>query len=144
MALPLSASAAWAGQNQQYADSGISFDKQKVMLAFNNINNEPFSGEQIRKMTCAIDEDPHRRNTRPTYAPAGRAGISPAGRQAMSGFLPLQHSSRAARCARMAGEAYIAPIEHCRREKSHESIYAWRRNRHQPQHARLFQIRKVL
>ncbi len=56
MALPLSASAA-DELNQQSginSDSGISFDK--VMLAFNNGTESPFSDEQIRKMTrYAID-----------------------------------------------------------------------------------------
>ena len=56
MALPLSASTAseLGKTNGITADSGISFDK--VMLAFNNDNNSPFSDEQIRKMTrYAID-----------------------------------------------------------------------------------------
>lgn len=49
MALPLSASTAseLGKTNGITADSGISFDK--VMLAFNNDNNSPFSDEQIAR-----------------------------------------------------------------------------------------------
>jgi len=77
MALPLSASAA-DELNQQSginSDSGISFDK--VMLAFNNGTESPFSDEQIRKMTrYAIDAQTIAKDAPDAYSPLG-GPISP-------------------------------------------------------------------
>lgn len=77
MALPLSASTA-DELNQQSginSDSGISFDK--VMLAFNNGTESPFSDEQIRKMTrYAIDAQSIAKDAPDAYSPLG-GPISP-------------------------------------------------------------------
>ena len=73
----LSASAA-DELNQQSginSDSGISFDK--VMLAFNNGTESPFSDEQIRKMTrYAIDAQTIAKDAPDAYSPLG-GPISP-------------------------------------------------------------------
>ncbi len=82
MARPLSASTATElGKTNGITvrSSGISFDK--VMLAFNNDNDSPFSDEQIRKMTrYAIDAKTIAKNAPDAYAPLGGPD-QPAGRR---------------------------------------------------------------
>ena len=112
MALPLSASAA-DELNQQSginSDSGISFDK--VMLAFNNGTESPFSDEQIRKMTrYAIDAQSIAKNAPDAYSPLG-GPISPLedGYEDLSG-LYLYNLEQGQRMRTYFGVNYIAPID---------------------------------
>ena len=112
MALPLSASTAseLGKTNGITADSGISFDK--VMLAFNNDNNSPFSDEQIRKMTrYAIDAKTIAKNAPDAYAPLG-GPISPLedGYEDLSGLYPY-NLEQGQRMRTYFGVNYIAPID---------------------------------
>ena len=112
MTLPLSASTAseLGKTNGITADSGISFDK--VMLAFNNDNNSPFSDEQIRKMTrYAIDAKTIAKNAPDAYAPLG-GPISPLedGYEDLSGLYPY-NLEQGQRMRTYFGVNYIAPID---------------------------------
>ena len=112
MALPLSASAA-DELNQQSginSDSGISFDK--VMLAFNNDNNSPFSDEQIRKMTrYAIDAQSIAKNAPDAYSPLG-GPISPLedGYEDLSELFPY-NLEQGQQMRSYFGASYIADID---------------------------------
>lgn len=112
MALPLSVSAATEMGKAKgiKTDSGISFDK--VMLAFNNDGNSPFSDEQIRKMTrYAIDAQSIAKNTPDAYAALG-GPISPLedGYEDLSGLYPY-NLEQGQRMRSYFGMNYIAPID---------------------------------
>ena len=112
MALPLSASAA-DELNQQSginSDSGISFDK--VMLAFNNGTESPFSDEQIRKMTrYAIDAQSIAKNAPDAYSPLG-GPISPLedGYEDLSELFPY-NLEQGQQMRSYFGASYIADID---------------------------------
>lgn len=112
MALPLSASAA-AGlgkANGITAVSGISFDK--VLLAFNNDGNSPFSDEQIRKMTrYSIDAQSIAKNSPDAYAALG-GPISPLedGYEDLSGLYPY-NLGQGQQMRSYFGANYIAPVD---------------------------------
>lgn len=112
MALPLSASAA-DELNQQRginSDSGISFDK--VMLAFNNGAESPFSDEQIRKMTrYAIDVQSIAKDAPDAYSPLG-GPISPLedGYEDLSELFPYS-LEQGQQMHSYFGASYIADID---------------------------------
>ncbi|MEE0971114.1 MAG: ABC transporter substrate-binding protein [Bifidobacterium ruminantium] len=112
MALPLSASAAdGLGKTDGISTvSGISFDK--VLLAFNNDGNSPFSDEQIRKMTrYAIDAQSIAKNSPDAYAVLG-GPISPLedGYEDLSGLYPY-NLEQGQQMRSYFGANYIAPID---------------------------------
>ena len=112
MALPVSASAAaeLGKTGGITVGSGISFDK--VMLAFNNSGDSPFSDEQIRKMTrYAIDAASIAKDASDAYAPLG-GPISPLedGYEDLSGLYP-HNLQQAQQMRSYFGANYIAPID---------------------------------